>query len=68
MYETDKLRYEKEMSSYSGPGGGSIPRHLEDVEEGVLEAPPSMDVEEPVDSQDEESGSADSSPYSEDSN
>ncbi|KAJ9075948.1 non-histone protein, variant 2 [Entomophthora muscae] len=68
MYETDKLRYEKEMSSYTGPGGGSIPRRLEDDEECVLEAPASLEVEEePVDSQDEESGSADSSPYSEES-
>lgn len=68
MYETDKLRYEKEMSSYTGPGGGNISRSFEDDEDCVLEAPPSIEAEEePADSQDEDSGSADSSPYSEES-
>jgi len=64
MYETDKLRYEKEMSSYAGPGSGPI--RLEDDE--IMDAPISMDAEENVpDSQDEESGSGESSSYSDDS-
>lgn len=66
MYETDKLRYEKEMSSYAGPGTGPMPLRLEDEE--IIDAPVSMEAEEIVqDSQDEESGSGDSSSYSDDS-
>lgn len=64
MYETDKLRYEKEMSSYAGPGTG--PLRLEEDE--IIDVPISMDVGENIpDSQDEDSGSGGSSSYSDDS-